>query len=167
MDVRTWRQVAPGSAGTILLGAFVVCYSLAAVAMVVAVLPHARRDPVATIVAVLFVGCSWTFVWRLYRTGLYVSRTGLRLVWVWRTRTLPWSAVVDITSRSARAWGVDTVRDAIWVTTASGEQIETPIQRRTAWLSAGWRKNIGPVLPKDQYDQVIEVLRSCRTAVVD
>jgi hypothetical protein len=83
-------------------------------------------------------------------------------VFPWKTRTLAWSSVALIDSRPGRLSGLDTVRDAIWLTTTSGEQIEAPVQlREKKWWTAGARKQIGPILHPVEYDRAITTLRTC------
>lgn len=163
-DVGTWRRVGPLGVMTIIAGGFLVVWGSIVLAIAVNMVLQLPSDPVPTAVVVLFVACWWTFAWRLVRTGLYVSQTGLRLVYPWRTRTLPWSSVVEIASRPAKVLGIETVRDAIWVTTATGQQIETPVQRRAPWRSIGWRKNTGPVLTAARYERAIDLLRTYQAA---
>jgi hypothetical protein len=111
--------------------------------------------------AYIWLAVLLTFGWRMYRMGLYISATRVRLVYPWKTRTLAWPSVTLIDSHPGKVWGMDTVRDAIWLTTTSGEQIETPVQcREKKWWTRGPRSQIGPILHPVEYDQVITTLRA-------
>jgi hypothetical protein len=97
----------------------------------------------------------------MYRLGLYVSATRVRLVYPWKTRTLAWSSVALIDSHPGKFWGMDMMRDSIWLTTTLGEQIETPVQcRERQWWAPGFRSQIGPVLHPAEYDQAIATLQA-------
>ena len=111
----------------------------------------------AFVVALLLVG------WRVYRVGIYVSDSALRIRHLLRTRTLRWSQIDQVTSRPARMFGRDTVRHAIWVLPRDGRPVETPVQLEDEVMGAVLRKNSGRRLGPKEYEETLLLLRR-RTA---
>ena len=101
-----------------------------------------------------------TFVWRLMRTGLYTSDTGIRVRWLLRTRTYAWSRLRAIDVAPAVLLGAPTSRAAIWLELVDGDRVETPVQRRAQRIPGLLvsTKNVGPVLRSDRFDRVVHDL---------
>jgi len=97
--------------------------------------------------------------WRVYRVGIYVSDTALRVRHLLRTRTLLWSQIDQVASRLARMFGRATVRHAIWVLPHQGRPLETPVQLEDEVMGAGLRKNSGRRLGPQEYEETLLLLR--------
>ena len=109
------------------------------------------------VVVLLLVG------WRVFRVGVYVSDSALRIRHLLRTRTLRWSEIDQVTSRPARMLGRATVRHAIWVVPRQGRPVETPVQLEDEVMGPGLRKNSGRRLGPKEYEETLLLLRR-RTA---
>ncbi|MEV4351264.1 PH domain-containing protein [Actinoplanes sp. NPDC049596] len=114
--------------------------------------------------AVLGFSAGWavwmTGVWRLYRTGLFVSDEAVRVRWLLKTRTYPWSGIVAVSAAPALVLGEPTSRSAIWLELAEGDSVETPVQCR-AEVADGEvfvAKNVGPVHHPGEFDRVLRDL---------
>jgi hypothetical protein len=117
----TARQVI--GVGLALAGLFPVCGTA---------VTTARPGP--TLAALAFVAVWETMLWRAFPVGLYVSESGVKVRTVWRSRVLPWSAVTRV--RAGPATG--SAASAVWISTTTGPDVETPIWRRGPRV---WRRN--------------------------
>lgn len=121
---------------------------------------HWNVHPAVGIAVIYGVLAVWlTFVARMYLTGIFVNDHGLRLRYVFFTRTLPWATVTGFDVRPARIFDTDTDRQACWVSTTSGTY-ETPVQLSSG--TAALQKRSGPVLPADDFNRMVDQLERHR-----
>ncbi|MFD0785156.1 PH domain-containing protein [Micromonospora azadirachtae] len=155
--MRRWIRVDPWRGRQVVSGLFLLVGTAFAVVLLVTG-GAALADGVDVVTALGIVGAmalmgvSLTFAARLHLAGVYVCASGVRLRHVFRTRTLPWSAVTGFAARPALFLGEPTIRDACWVLTVDGA-FETPVQRRSREM--GWRKEVGPVLSEADFDRLL------------
>ncbi|HEY2949267.1 MAG TPA: hypothetical protein VGJ53_12880 [Micromonosporaceae bacterium] len=90
-----WRIVAVAIAS---IGGLVFCVAAGLMAASWQTVP-----PGAAAGLVAFAAVWLTFAWRFARTGLLISKVGIRMRWVHRTRTVGWDQV----------WGFQTARDVL------------------------------------------------------
>lgn len=120
---------------------------------------QAPGDPLPGILGLwTFMACWFLVLTRVLLTGLYVSARGLRIRSV-LTRTLPWSEVVSIDVYPARRRVLVPHRYAIWITLASGDSIETSIQRLPRGIS-DWTRRDMSVLSVEHFDHAVVELRT-------
>ncbi|MEU8301866.1 PH domain-containing protein [Micromonospora sp. NPDC048909] len=158
--MRRWFRMDPWGLRQAVTGLFLVIGTAFAVLLLVA---FGRAlaggvelaEALTMVAAAAFMTVWWTFAARLHLAGVYVGERGVRLRHVFRTRTLPWSAVTGFAARPALFLGEPTVRDACWVLT-TGDAFETPVQRRSREI--GWRKEVGPVLSEADFDRLLDRL---------
>ncbi|GLW29208.1 PH domain-containing protein [Actinoplanes regularis] len=112
------------------------------------------------------LGAGLTFAWRMMRTGMYTSDSGIRVRWLLRTRTYAWSQIDGVEAAPARLLGLPTSRAAIWLDLGDGGRVETPVQRRADAVSGSVvvTKNVGPVLRRDRFDRLHQELDQYRKA---
>ena len=111
------------------------------------------------------LGGWWTFAWRIMRTGVYTSESGIRVRWLLRTRTYAWSRIEAVDAAPARLLDIPTSRAAIWLDLGNGDRVETPVQQRAdaALGSFVLTKDVGPVLRRDRFDRLLQDLdQRCR-----
>lgn len=99
------------------------------------------------------IGAYLGLVWRMLRTGLYVSDAGVRVLTTFRTTTVPWQEVAEVETVQGVELGVP--KEIIRLRLANGEQLDTPVQRNVR--PPGQRSGGGSA--PDQFDQVAGVLR--------
>ncbi|NUO57761.1 MAG: hypothetical protein HOV78_13905 [Hamadaea sp.] len=158
--VRRWRRVNPaGPAQWLILGFGAIILAFAAAFARSAVQQEFRVAEAAFVGG--FLTLMLVYVWRMYRTGIYVRARQVRIVRVLRTRTLPWADVADVYSRPARISGLATVREAIVVRLVDGTEVETPVQRQADRV-VGPRKTVGPVLTDEQFADTVAFLQATR-----
>jgi hypothetical protein len=96
-----------------------------AVVVATMIATHWQSDKVPQVAGIGgFLGLWLTVAWRLHRTALLVGNEGVRVRWLLRTRTIPWSQV----SRFQTAPDV-LVRARLWIVLIDGRTVRTPVQR--------------------------------------
>jgi len=161
-----WRRVDPPGIAAVITSILLVIGAALTVVFTVRIARGGawEGNPLVGFLGVYGFMALWLgLVWRLNRTGIYVSEKALRINHPWKTRIIPWAEVAKIYSDSAVLLGGATFRPAIWIRLRDGTQIETAIQCRTRGTRGGPRKRIGPVLSRTDYDGALEVLREART----
>lgn len=76
------------------------------------------------LIVVSFFAVWLTFAWRLARTALVVSNEGVRLRWLFRTRTVRWDQVKRFYTA-----GDILVPRRLWIELSDGTRVRTPVQR--------------------------------------
>lgn len=89
--------------------------------------------------------------------GVYVGERGLIIREALRTRTFLWEQIEAIEGRPGRVLGGDSGRMSVWLTLRSGDQVETPIQRRG---DGGLPQRGRTFLTPDEFDEALQELRS-------
>ena len=165
MTKRRWERPHGPDIGMVVAGALLGFCALFALSLTVALITAGGtvRTWVSAAIVYVFVAAVVLVGWRVYRTGVYVSETAVRLRYLLRTRTLRWSEVDQVTSRPARLWGRDTVRHAIWVLPHGRPPLEAPVQLADELATTGLRKKGARVLGPIQYEETLALLRR-RTA---
>jgi hypothetical protein len=167
--MKTWRRADPGG-GTTAIAFACVIIGVAFTVWITAKLVNGTGrwvvNPIEGILCIYGFLVIWTgLAWRMYRTGVYVSDQGVRIVYLLRRqRIIAWRAVAAVDSRRAMIGDLATVRDAIVLKLIDGTEVETPIQRAN-WLAAGARKNMGPVYESEEFDAILSRLRGMRDSV--
>ncbi|MDG4818335.1 PH domain-containing protein [Micromonospora sp. WMMD956] len=85
-----------------------------------------RIAPIQVLPVAAFFSVWLTLAWRLHRTALVVSPAGVRVRWLWATRTVPWERVDGF--RTGSDW---LVADRLWIALGDGTELRTPVRRRT------------------------------------
>ncbi|WP_246608043.1 hypothetical protein [Paractinoplanes toevensis] len=99
-----------------------------------------------------FLGVWLTLAWRLHRTALLVGDAGVRVRWLLRTRTIPWSRV----SRFRTAPDV-LVRERLWIVLIDGRMVRTPVQRASGVFGSVLSDG-GTWLRGSRYDTLLDAL---------
>ncbi|WP_080636844.1 hypothetical protein [Salinispora vitiensis] len=108
-----------------------------------------QEVPLAAVSAFTGFAAVWlTFVWRLHRTALVVSRSGVRVRWLWRTRTVAWGQVRGF--YSAPDW---LVPERLWLQLCDGTKVRTPVRRRHAIVNR--LRDGGTDLASDRYEGLL------------
>jgi hypothetical protein len=107
----------------------------------------------AVLIVVPPLGMWLTFVWRLARTGLVISDTGVRVRWVHRTRTFTWNRVRRFhTARDILAPG------RLWIELTDGIQVRTPVQRVRNMVLGSALSDGGTWLTPGRYEALLQTL---------
>ncbi|HZM75228.1 MAG TPA: hypothetical protein VFC19_05850 [Candidatus Limnocylindrales bacterium] len=157
-----WRRADPVGMTTLITGVFFAIGAAFVVLVTVAFVLGVKWHVNPLLGAAGFYGfmALWLgFVWRMNRTGAYVSDQAIRLVRLLRTRKLPWTQVAEVYSAPAMLGTRATSRNAIWVRLRDGSRIETPIQCRAGRLGISMHANIGRLLSPTRFDATLQVLR--------
>jgi len=93
-----------------------------------------------------------TSLWRIALVGLYVGDDGVKVRTIWWSRVVPWSAVAQVWAGPAT--GHDAT--AVWISTTTGADVETPIWRRDP--SVGHQTRV--LLDADTFTRLIADLRA-------
>jgi hypothetical protein len=114
-----------------------------------------RQVSVAEVVAFISFATVWlTFMWRLHRTALLVSESGVRLRWLLHTRTFAWAQI--------RAFETDRdilVPARLWIALSDGTRARTPVQRVQRLLFGSHVSDGGTWLRPQAYDRTLWILR--------
>jgi hypothetical protein len=165
----TWRRADPPGISTLMALVFVIIGVVITAVITVVLIAGAGHWVVNAVLGIFSIYgfmAMWTgFAWRIYRTGIYVSDQAVLIVYPWRSRIVPWSDVAAVNTRQAMLSSWTTVRDAIFLKLTDGNDVETPVQRRTGWFAAGAPSNIGPVLGAADFDATLSFLREMRDQV--
>lgn len=143
----------------LLTGTFAVLGTLFFASIAFQMAAHWQQVPLAAVSAFTGFGAVWlTFAWRLHRTALMVSRSGVRVRWLWRTRTVVWEQVRGF--HSGPDWMVP---ERLWLQLRDGTEVRTPVRRRRATvyrLSDG-----GTVLASERYEELLANLEKWKAGV--
>ncbi|WP_230688956.1 PH domain-containing protein [Micromonospora sp. WMMD558] len=121
----------------------------------------ARWRQVPSDVALAFTGFAavWlTFAWRLHRTALVVSRSGVRVRWLWRTRTVPWEQIRGF--HSGPDW---LVPERLWLRLRDGTKVRTPVRRRRTTVYR--LRDGGTALASERYEELFADLERWKAEV--
>jgi hypothetical protein len=107
---------------------------------------------ITTIVLIFIFGLAWlTAAWRLHRIALVISSRGVRVRWLFRTRTLTWDHIEGFRA------GQDAAAVRLLVDLTDGSEVRTPVQRAR---SERMRVNDGSTwLLPEAFDHLLADLR--------
>lgn len=115
---------------------------------------HWERVPVVAVLTVAGFAALWlTFAWRLHRTALVINRSGARVRWLWRTRTVRWEQVRGF--HTGPDW---LVPERLWLQLSDGTKVRTPVRRRCA--TAYRLRDGGTVLAPERYEDLLADLKN-------
>lgn len=132
-----------------------VFFAAVAIAIIVTMDRGTSHTAALALAVVGAFGLVWlTFAWRMYRTALLLSDTGVRVRWLLLTRTFAWSQVA----------GFDTAPDhlvdaRLWIVLVDGGRVRTPVQRVMRRIGGSFVADGGTWLLPDAYDRVIQQCR--------
>ncbi|MBP1782069.1 hypothetical protein J3R08_001919 [Micromonospora sp. HB375] len=120
---------------------------------------HWQQVRLAAVLAFAGFATVWlTFAWRFHRTALVVSRSGVRVRWLWRTRTIVWEQVRGF--HSGPDW---LVQERLWLQLCDGTKVRTPVRRRRAGVNR--LRDGGTVLASERYEELLADLASWKAGV--
>jgi hypothetical protein len=129
-------------------------FGTALTVFVIIMMASDRRTVGALLIVLPPLGAWLTLAWRLARIGLVVSEIGVRVRWLYRTRTFSWDRVRRF--HTAR----DILAPArLWIELTDGTRVRTPIQRVRNMLLGSPLSDGGTWLTPDRYDALLQTLR--------
>lgn len=124
-----------------------------AVVVATTIAKHWRSLMVAPVAGVSgFLGVWLTVAWRFHRTALLVGDAGIRVRWLLRTRTMPWSQVDQFQTAPDFL-----VRARLWIVLIDGRMVRTPVQRASGIFGSALNDG-GTRLRASRYDTLIASL---------
>lgn len=103
-----------------------------------------------------------TLAWRLHRTALVTSATGVRVRWLLKTRTVGWQEIKRF------RFGIDAMAMVrLWIDLNDGRRIRTPVQRIPRFAMLFGLRDGGTRLRSDACEELLRVLnqqlQACRS----
>jgi hypothetical protein len=90
--------------------------------------PYRSWAPLIGSAVVLFLVLWTAAAWRMHRIGSYLGPGSLRIRGYLSTRTIPWTSVTEVETRSTQVLGIAVPVDEIWLRLDNGEDVRTRVQ---------------------------------------